>query len=169
MGRDLQTENSKHFLGGSGHLLRKMFFFFKDQVASDAVSGETQEGCCWRCWVLGKAQLWAGVHDELLMCTVPSQSCSCVTGLSAEPCECNTGGRGGNNSPRGAPARLMPFPVSDGNREGTMQNTLCREDAVSGWRALSSAAQLQLQFLSYQMCLSEPLYANKIKRPVSDV
>lgn len=43
--------------GGLGTPAEEDVLFFKDQVASDAVSGETQERCCWRGWVLEKAQL----------------------------------------------------------------------------------------------------------------
>jgi len=43
----------------------------------------------------------------------------------------------------------------------------CRESAITGWKVMSSTAQLQPQFLGYQRSMSEPLYANK--RPVSAI
>lgn len=81
--------------GGLRTPAEKDVLFCKDQVAYDAVSGETQERCYWWCWVLGKAQLRVGVRGELLRWprrsgTMRPQSCSCVAGLSAEPCECNS-------------------------------------------------------------------------------
>lgn len=37
--------------GGLRTPAEKDVLFCEDQVASDAVSGETQERCCWWCWV----------------------------------------------------------------------------------------------------------------------
>lgn len=81
--------------GGLRTPAEKDVLFCKDQVAYDAVSGETWGRCYWCRWVLGNAQLQAGLRSELLRWshregTVPSQSYRHVTGLSAEPCECNS-------------------------------------------------------------------------------
>lgn len=51
--------------GGLRTPAEKDVLFCKDQVAYDAVSGETQERCYWWRWVLGKVQLQAGVRSEL--------------------------------------------------------------------------------------------------------
>lgn len=42
--------------GGLRTPAEKDVLFCKDQVAYDAVTGETEERCCWWCWVLGAGE-----------------------------------------------------------------------------------------------------------------